>query len=190
MLFFCFIILIYNLLLIGLHNGIGTSQKPIIEKKIRILCWIPMDLNIKNRTLFVQQTWTRQCDRILFMSSQADTDYPVIGLNVSAGVYHLVTKAKVAWTYIYHNYFDDADFFVRADPDTYMIIYNLRRYLASRDTNLPEYYGHRQYQKEFNFTYVHGGAGMVLTRESLRRLVTIAFEKHHNCMSEGKSEYI
>jgi glycoprotein-N-acetylgalactosamine 3-beta-galactosyltransferase len=157
-------------------------------KSPRVLCWLLTDPKVYNKTFFVRDTWTKQCDKVLFFSSHSDPTLPAIGLGVPPDKDHISRKAKLAWSYIYTHHFDDAEFFVKADPDTYVLVNNLRRYLSTRDSEAPEFYGRRFFLKTQNVTYVSGGSGEVLTRHCLRQLVTVAFTLSPDCMPDGRGE--
>ena len=79
-------------------------------------------------------------------------------------------KTQQAFKYVYENHFDDADWFLKADDDTYVVVDNLRSFVADRDPADPVYFG-------FNFKvhvrqgYMSGGAGYVLSKEAVRRFV-------------------
>lgn len=171
-------------LCVGYSGSTQESAKPV-----KILCWIltdPADLN--KRTAYVRDTWTKHCDIRLFMSSALDSQFPAVGLNVSAGRDHIAAKAKAAWKYVHTHYIDQADYFVKADPDTYVVIDNLRRYMASRrGPHVPEFFGHRFYLRPVNVTYVSGGSGLVLSQECLRRLMT-AFNATPDCLPDGQGK--
>ena len=144
----------------------------------------PNDLD--RRVIHVRDTWAKRCDVTLFMSSEKNDTFPTVGLNVPAGRSHIGIKSRSAWTYIYHNHFNDADYFYKADPDTYCIVENLREFLSHRDPNKPEYFGHHFKLPRRNFTYMSGGPGLAVSREALRRLVTQAFQLQPNCMPDGQ----
>lgn len=65
-----------------------------------------------------------------------------IGLNISEGREHLTGKTMQAFSYVYKHHFNDADWFMKADDDTYVIMENLRYMLSGYDTNEPMYFGH------------------------------------------------
>ena len=102
----------------------------------RILCWILTDPKNLERTKHVKATWAKRCDTTLYMSSAENKSFPTIGLNVSSGRSHLASKSKAAWTYIYDQYLHKADFFVKADPDTFIIVENLRQFLSTKNASL------------------------------------------------------
>ncbi|XP_055958044.1 glycoprotein-N-acetylgalactosamine 3-beta-galactosyltransferase 1 [Patella vulgata] len=164
---------------------VGTNEALKLEKEVRVLCWImtsPKTLNWKCDA--VKKTWGKRCNKVLYFSSKTDDNFPAIGLNVSEGREHLTEKTMMAFTYIYRNHFNDADWFMKADDDTYVIVENLRYFLSTKNSSLPVYYGHwfKPYIKQ---GYYSGGAGYVLSKEALRR-----FGKFSNksCVKEGKFE--
>ena len=128
------------------------------------------------------------------MSSESDETFPAIGLNVPAGRKHIARKTQAAWTYIYTNCLQDADFFLKADPDTYVVVENLREYLTHFDTDKAQYFGHSfllperfgLFRNKTRITYMSGGAGLVISREALRRLVEVSFIKNNgSCIPDG-----
>ncbi|KAJ3609170.1 hypothetical protein NHX12_023694 [Muraenolepis orangiensis] len=128
---------------------------------------------LESRTRYVRDTWARHCDKVLFMSS-VKTDFPTVGLNVSEGRDQLYWKTIRAFQYIHQNHLDDADWFLKADDDTYVVVENLRHTLSRFDTEKPLYLGHR-FQPFVKQGYMSGGAGYVLSKEAVRRFVA-AFE--------------
>ncbi|XP_067649035.1 glycoprotein-N-acetylgalactosamine 3-beta-galactosyltransferase 1-like [Haliotis asinina] len=167
-----------------LHKDNDAMSKSPYQKE-RVLCWImtsPKNLDVKARV--VRDTWSRRCNKVLFMSSVTDPKFPTIGLNVSEGRKHLTAKTMQAFRYIYENHFDDADWFMKADDDTYVILENLRYFLTSQNKSEPVFLGHHLKLKQgFN----SGGAGYVLSKEALRRYG----EKGHDpklCRRDGSGE--
>ena len=157
----------------------------------RILCWFLTDPNTLGLAKHVQETWASHCDISLFMSSQRNDKFPTIGLDVPAGWGQLATKSKAAWTYVYKHHLHDADFFVKADTDTFIIVDNLKQYMARRNRDQPEFFGHRLYKIKpgKKFVYVSGGAGIVLNKKALQLLIEKGFaDKTHDCIPKGGGE--
>jgi len=98
-----------------------------LQQKVRVLCWVmtsPETVSYKAR--HVKATWGSRCNVLLFMSSERDRHLPAVGLNVSEGHDNLWGKTRAAFAYIYSHHRDDADWFFKADDDTYVIVENLR----------------------------------------------------------------
>ena len=49
---------------------------------------------------------------------------------------------QAAFDYVYKHYYNDYDWFMKADDDTYVIMENLRYFLSNEDTNEPVFFGH------------------------------------------------
>lgn len=150
------------------HNDMGENQP--VTSKIRVLCWIMTGPKyLESRTRHVRDTWARHCDKVLFMSS-VETDFPTVGLNVSEGRDQLYWKTIRAFQYIHHHHLDEADWFLKADDDTFVVVENLRHTLSRHNTEEPLYLG-RRFKPFVEQGYMSGGAGYVLSKEALRMYV-------------------
>lgn len=142
-----------------------------LYKKVRILCWVmtgPSNLETKAR--HVKNTWTRHCNIVVFMSSVEDPNFPTVGLGTKEGRDQLYWKTIRAFHYAYEHHIDEADWFLKADDDTYVIVDNLRWVLANHTPDEPIYFG-RRFKPYTKQGYMSGGAGYVLSKEALRRFV-------------------
>ncbi len=106
------------------------------------------------------------------MSSEADDDLPSVKLSVGEGRDNLWGKTKLAFRHVYKNHFEEYDWFVKADDDTYMVIENLRYLLKDQNSSHPIYFG-RKFKPYVRQGWMSGGAGYVLSKEALRRLVEV-----------------
>ncbi|XP_075707191.1 glycoprotein-N-acetylgalactosamine 3-beta-galactosyltransferase 1-like [Rhinoderma darwinii] len=148
-----------------------SSISEELERKVRVLCWImtaPNNLNAK--ALHVKYSWTRHCNVTLFMSSITSEEFPTIGLGTKEGRDQLYWKTIQAFQYIHEHYLDQADWFLKADDDTYVVMENLRFMLSEYSSDLPIYFGKR-FKPFVKQGYMSGGAGYVLSKESLNRFV-------------------
>lgn len=143
--------------------------------------------NHRQRADHVQATWGKRCDKLLFMSTQEDSSLDeVVVLNVTEDRQHLWGKTKKAFQYAHSHYLDSADWFVKADDDTFLVVDNLKSLLAGYDTEEPVHFGHRY---KYLGGYFSGGAGYVLSREALRRLVKVGLQDPKLCHAgEGGDE--
>ena len=174
--------------LLGSMRSVQKENTPPPPPLPRILCWIMTDTHRLDRATHVKETWASHCDLALYMSSDTNAMFPTIGMNVTSGKNHISTKARNAWTYVYKRHLSDFEYFVKCDEDTFLIIENLKRYMAKRDPEKPEFFGCRLYYtfKGYKFIYHSGGPGIVLSRKSVQIMVERAFSnKTHNCMPDG-----
>lgn len=104
------------------------------------------------------------------MSSVEDPDFPTVGLGTKEGRDQLYWKTIRAFHYAYEHHIDEADWFLKADDDTYVIVDNLRWVLANHTPHEPIYFG-RRFKPYTKQGYMSGGAGYVLSKEALRRFV-------------------
>ncbi|KAM6958815.1 glycoprotein-N-acetylgalactosamine 3-beta-galactosyltransferase 1 [Aplochiton taeniatus] len=141
--------------------------------------------NLESRTKHIKATWARHCNKVLYMSSEA-TDFPTVGLNVSEGREQLYWKTIRAFQYIHEHHLQDADWFLKADDDTFVVMENLRHTLSKYSPEDPVYLG-RHFSPFIAQGYMSGGAGYVLSKEALRRFVG-GFESgvcdHHSSIED------
>ncbi|XP_036389030.1 glycoprotein-N-acetylgalactosamine 3-beta-galactosyltransferase 1-A [Megalops cyprinoides] len=142
-----------------------------LYKKVRILCWVMTGpSNLQKKASHVKATWSRHCNVVVFMSSVEDRDFPAVGLGTGEGRDQLYWKTIRAFHYALEHHGDEADWFLKADDDTFVVVDNLRWMLANHTPEEPVYFGKRfkPYAKQ---GYMSGGAGYVLSKEALRRFV-------------------
>ncbi|XP_041712683.1 glycoprotein-N-acetylgalactosamine 3-beta-galactosyltransferase 1-B isoform X2 [Coregonus clupeaformis] len=153
------------------HTGEDSRVADELYQKVRILCWVmtgPSNLQTKAR--HVKATWSRHCNVVVFMSSVDDPDFPTVGLGTGEGRDQLYWKTIRAFHYALEHHGNDADWFLKADDDTFVVVDNLRWVLSNHTPEEPLYFGKRfkPYAKQ---GYMSGGAGYVLSKEALRRFV-------------------
>ncbi|XP_024081569.1 glycoprotein-N-acetylgalactosamine 3-beta-galactosyltransferase 1-like isoform X2 [Cimex lectularius] len=167
-----------------LHKGEDVVAKELAEK-VRVLCWVMTSpKNHQKKAKHVYATWGKRCNILLFMSSANDSHLPTVALPVQEGRNNLWAKTKEAFKHIYYNYFDKADWFMKADDDTYVIVENLRYMLAEFNTSEPMYFGCR-FKPYVKQGYMSGGAGYVLSREALKRFVEDGLPNKTKCRQDA-----
>ncbi|XP_068140315.1 glycoprotein-N-acetylgalactosamine 3-beta-galactosyltransferase 1-like [Drosophila tropicalis] len=150
------------------NNSIITDK---LKKEVRILCWVMTNpKNHKERALHVKRTWGKRCNILLFMSSEEDEELPTVKLNVSEGRENLWRKVQEAFKYVYKHHYNDADWFYKADDDTYAVVENLRYMLYPYNPQTPVYFGCK-FSLYLKQGFMSGGAGYVFSREALRQFV-------------------
>lgn len=168
------------------HNDDDSEAKALAEK-VRVLCWVMTSPGgLDKKAQHQKNTWGKRCNILLFMSSEQNDTFPTVGLNVTEGRQHLTGKTMLAFRHVYENYFDQADWFMKVDDDTYVIVENLRYFLSGENTNDPVFFGHH-FKVIVKQGYFSGGAGYILSKEALRRFG----EKASNsslCRQDGGAE--
>ena len=93
------------------------KRQPRNEKGRRIACWAMTNPLHRMKAQSLHATWGRLCDVFFYVSVQAvpGVDTLVMDLGQPDDREMLWRKSKAAWMYLYDNYLDDADWFVRAD---------------------------------------------------------------------------
>ncbi|XP_059178845.1 glycoprotein-N-acetylgalactosamine 3-beta-galactosyltransferase 1-B-like [Physella acuta] len=158
---------------------------------VRVLIWVmtsPSHLPVQAKA--VKETWARH-GHVLFFSSVDNKTFPTIGLNVSEGREHLMAKTSKGFRYVYENHFNDADWFMKADDDIYLIVENLKYFLSGENYSEPVYFGQLfsiWRKPELTQGYQGGGAGYVLSKEALRRFGEGA--RQANCAEDSGGEDI
>ena len=142
--------------------------------------------NLKLKAAVVKSTWGKRCDILLFMSSVRNDSFPTVGLNVSEGREHLTAKTMLSLQYLHNHYYDKADWFLKADDDTYVIVENLRHFLSEQNASEPIYFGHH-FKSFIKPGFMSGGAGYCLSKEALRRFGQRA-KKNISCRIDGGHE--
>ncbi|GLG95763.1 Glycoprotein-N-acetylgalactosamine 3-beta-galactosyltransferase 1 [Gryllus bimaculatus] len=162
------------------HKGEDVVARKMAEE-VRVLCWVMTSpSNHKKKARHVKATWGKRCNILLFMSSETDNDLPALKLPVKEGRENLWGKTKAAFEHVYKHYLDKADWFMKADDDTYVIVENLRYMLSSHKPDEPTYFGCR-FKPYVKQGYMSGGAGYVLSREAVKRLVEKALPDKRGC---------
>lgn len=149
-----------------------------------MLCWVlTSPSNLQSKARHVKATWGKRCNILLFMSSESEPTLPAIDLGVPEGRSFLWGKTRKAFQYVYDHYLDSADWFLKADDDTYVVVENLRHMLADHDASKPVYFGCR-FKPFIRQGYMSGGAGYVLSREAVKRFVVDAMPYDSKCRED------
>ncbi|XP_072109512.1 glycoprotein-N-acetylgalactosamine 3-beta-galactosyltransferase 1-like isoform X2 [Mobula birostris] len=153
------------------HKDENTSLADDLYKKVRILCWVMTGpQNLATKAKHVKATWAKKCNVVLFMSSEENKDFPTVGLGVKEGRDQLYWKTIKAFHYVFEHHLNEADWFLKADDDTYVIVENLRWLLSKYSPDQPIFFG-RKFKPFVKQGYMSGGAGYVLSKEAVKRFV-------------------
>ncbi|XP_032583327.1 glycoprotein-N-acetylgalactosamine 3-beta-galactosyltransferase 1 isoform X2 [Drosophila sechellia] len=167
-----------------------TNPPPDIQaarlfNETRVLCMVLTSPKTHHtRAVHIKRTWGRRCNKLIFMSTKADKELGSVALNVREGYSNLWPKTRAALQYVYKHHFQKYDWFLKADDDTYVIMENLRAFLHAHNFREPVYFGNkfRQHVKE---GYMSGGAGYVMSKMALHRLVKLGFSNSSICTNRN-----
>jgi glycoprotein-N-acetylgalactosamine 3-beta-galactosyltransferase len=129
--------------------------------EIRLYCFIltsPQYFDTRARA--VNLTWAPRCDKFSFISEYSnDTKgLPIAPIaNILPGYEHLTQKTALALHYLYENFLNDYDWFVKADDDTYLFVENLKSFLKEQNASKPITFGYNRKASIFDdvlYTYI------------------------------------
>lgn len=137
---------------------------------------------LENRAKAVFETWgNRVPGKIIFFSSETSyTDsVPLVTLAGVDDSYPPQKKSFRMLKYMHDHYIDKYEWFLRADDDVYVKTNELETFLRSIDSSKPWFIGQtgRGNTEEFGLlslehdeNFCMGGPGVILSRETLRRI--------------------
>eukprot|EP00050_Salpingoeca_kvevrii_P015901 m.50997 g.50997 ORF g.50997 m.50997 type:complete len:707 (+) comp6579_c0_seq1:276-2396(+) len=143
------------------------------KKPQRILCWVMTDpKNLYTKAVAVNTTWASDCDTLLFMTT---VHHPLLNtvrlwLDAPESREMLWRKARAAWMHVFHHFLDKADWFMRVDDDSYVMMDNLRDFLHDYDHNKPHYLGRTMVAQPADAKFYGGGAGNIMSHKALEIL--------------------
>ena len=156
--------------------------------------------NLDTKAKAINKTWTQDCDKYVFVVKPKyydlkigmlvyDENYlPLLYLPHYEESYEKLTdKIYQCFVYIYLNY-DNYGWYVKADDDTFMLIDNLKSFLADKDPHLPITYGLRLHMDDIESGYLQGGAGYVLSNAALKKIGLKLLNNDSFCPNSGKED--
>ena len=146
----------------------------------------------------VERTWARDCDKYFFIVKVDDTieghevskPFPILQpTNLLKEAYEELTD-KIYKTYmdVYSKY-NDYDWYLKADDDTFVFIDNLRKFLKTRNLKYPATYGYNfkgQFLTDDEWLYYNsGGAGYALSNMAMKRITDELKQNYSYCPMTG-----
>uniref|UniRef100_A0A7E4VJ40 N-acetylgalactosaminide beta-1,3-galactosyltransferase n=1 Tax=Panagrellus redivivus TaxID=6233 RepID=A0A7E4VJ40_PANRE len=170
------------------HQSVSLPPSDISKTlfdNVRVYCFI---ISTKNRTeekaRHVQATWAKRCNKHVFVTANEASGLPSLDFGLKESRVNLFAKIEHTLKHIYKNELNNYDFFLKADYDTYVVMENLRFMLLPYSPDDPLTFGCRlRYMNQY---YMSGGAGYVLSREAIRRIVEKGFGKLPQCAPSNR----
>ena len=181
--------------------------KPLPRKKFKIFCMILTSAkNLESKAKIIYETWAHKCDNYKFISTVSDeirngndTRYK-ISENGTEFHYHfdilqppglindtyskLTDKVYITLKHLYNKY-NDYDWYLKADDDTYIFVDNLRKFVSDKNPSSPVTYGY-DFKVIVQNGYHSGGGGYLLSNEAFKRLGGMLNNDYKYCPNTGK----
>jgi len=163
-----------------IRNYMETSKE---KRDVKLFCATYTYSGGIDKTTAISETWGKKCDGLLFASdnSNLETGHMHLPSNSPNGFTYkgMVQRTRTILAYLYDNFLDDFDFFHISGDDVYLIVENLKEFLASDrvkewDDTEGKYafsgfvYQHHKYR---NREYLAGGSGYTMSKKMLKDFV-------------------
>lgn len=123
-----------------------------MEQSGRILCWIMANPKNEHKWMHLKNLYGSHCDKFIIMTSlnkmKKIPGLELYGVNVPEGRDHLAERVVIGSKHLYEKYYDDYEFFMRVDEDSFFIMENLRYLLAQYDPNMALWIGEKFYTSD------------------------------------------
>ncbi|XP_040571522.1 glycoprotein-N-acetylgalactosamine 3-beta-galactosyltransferase 1 isoform X2 [Lepeophtheirus salmonis] len=146
---------------------------------IRIVCIVFTKIvNHNTRAKAIKETWGKRCKALIFISNSTVhlSDVSVFNINRTDDYNLIWGKTKAGFKHAFELFKDEADFFMKTDDDSFVVIENLQKMLVDKNVKPtdPIWFGNH-FRLFTELGYMAGG-GYVLSRESARRFVKLGLE--------------
>jgi len=182
----------------ALHNirkYMETSQQ---SRDVSLFCAVYTYRGGVNHTTAASQTWSKRCDGVLYASDKTsvETGHVHIPSNSRRGFSYggMTQRTRAILAYLYDNFLDDFDFFHICGDDAYLIVENMKEFLASdlvkEYEKVPNQYVFAGFLLHHRFSdrdYLGGGSGYTMSRKMLKAFVEGPMQTC-NTHKEGSAE--
>lgn len=97
----------------------NTSLADKLFNEIKIICLVVTHPeNHKTKAKHVKDTWGHKCNKLVFLTTANDTELEATALPIDENYDHLWGKVKAGFIEAYSKYFNDFDWFLKADDDS------------------------------------------------------------------------
>jgi glycoprotein-N-acetylgalactosamine 3-beta-galactosyltransferase len=143
-------------------------------------------------------SWANECDKVFFVA-KFNEQHPNKSVEIfdplpvlePAGLFNdtyktLTTKMFVLFRDLYLRY-NDYDWYLKADTDTFIFVDNLRNFLGGENPTAPVTYGY-DFKVIVDKGYHSGGGGYVLSNEALKRIGSRLEANLTSCVNTGTED--
>lgn len=200
MFLFTIIFLIYRTISLLPPNNHDVSLKTISTKHPTIFCMIlttPKSFE-KLRAQTTLSVWAHKCDNFKFISLTTDIikktqnqlelndiNYLIMHPEeLKEDKYSQLTKKVFSAIKQIYTQFGNYDWYLKTDDDTFIEMYNLRKFVEDKDPNSPVTYGY-DFKVIVDKGYHSGGAGYLMSKKAFKRLGWTLHFKPEVCKKSG-----
>ena len=169
-------------------NYIVVNERKYLLKKMNILCFVMLkkDETIVRRPHMptmvkswdaIRHTWGNRCARLLFFTNEIIDDPSLEIYSLQSYDAHSWSATQLALLKISElGLLEEYNWYLKVEEDTFVIVENLAYYLSIFDYGVPHYFGHPY--SLWGSTYNSGGAGYVLSKTALRKVLAMISKGH------------
>lgn len=127
---------------------------------------------IDKRSSIIDKTWALDYKHIFYFSQEKKivSTLPVIFLPGTDDSYPPQKKSFTMLKFLFENYVDSYEWFLRADDDVYVKLDKLRHFLKSLDSEKHFYIGQPGLHKSLSTPYCMGGPSMIISKQTLKKV--------------------
>jgi glycoprotein-N-acetylgalactosamine 3-beta-galactosyltransferase len=173
--------------------------------KTKLMCAVYTYEGGINQTNAIWETWGKRCDGFLFASSSSNLTTGHTHMPNTSNEQHtyggVFQKVRSMMAYLYDNFLDDYDFFHFLGDDVYLLVDNLKDFLASPEVQSFEdqkpgnlmlagdwvIWGDIASEPNYNY-YLGGGSGYTMSRKTLKAFAEgpLQDEKYGDMSTSGE----
>lgn len=100
------------------YDKYNETLSHILYEEVKVLCMVmTMPHNHRTKAIHIKNTWGWRCNKLVFVTTEKDSDFETIILPIKESRGALWNKTKASFKYLYDHYLEDYDWFLKADDD-------------------------------------------------------------------------
>ena len=163
----------------------------------KLLCIVlTSEKNILTRGVAVYETWGQELNNLIFACNCPHViavknlikqnkkipkalekylkvaNFPILNVLKNENIEQMGEKVLNVLAKSYEIYKNHSKFYYMVDDDAFVFVDNLFKYIHTLDEARPQIYGFKYNHLPLPAGHIHGGSGILFTKESMRRLIT------------------